>query len=110
MCSLALIATAAGTARERVTRVARYAWPKPPWPSRLSIRYLSRVSGLVMTCWGRSSALPRAAREAEDIPTVVALVSTVIGEPGSESTSADGCDGSAIELAECRTNFPGRHP
>ncbi|MGE5346895.1 MAG: transposase [Acidithiobacillales bacterium] len=39
MGSLALIATTAGTARERVSRVARYACPNPPWPSRLSIRY-----------------------------------------------------------------------
>ena len=43
-----------------------------------SMRYRSFVSGLAMTCWGSRSALPRAAREAADIATVVALVLTVI--------------------------------
>src|SRR5262245_15952995 len=78
MCSLAFIATTDGTARERVMRVASQAWPKPPWPRRLSIRYCSFVSGLGTICWGRRSAFPRAARTAADIASVVARETLVV--------------------------------
>src|SRR5689334_2667265 len=78
MCSLALSATTRGTSRERVSRVARYAWPNPPWPRRPSTRYCSFASGLVTICCGRSSALPRAAWLAADIATVVAREAAVV--------------------------------
>src|SRR4051812_30586394 len=78
MCSLAFSATTGGTSRDRVSRVARYACPNPPCPSRLSTRYWSFVSGLVTICCGNSRALPRAARLAADIATVVAFETPVV--------------------------------
>ena len=56
----------AGTVDERPSRVARYTWPKPPSPSRRSIRYVSCVSGLKITWSGLRQRQPHSRQPAPE--------------------------------------------
>src|SRR5258708_5742218 len=60
MRGLTLMHTVDGTSADLPSRVARYAWPKPPSPSSRSMRYRRPVSGLSIAWPDTSSRCPRA--------------------------------------------------
>src|SRR4029079_1603808 len=51
------------------------------------MRYCSFVSGLVTSCWGRSRALPRAARVAADMASVVSREMSVVIASSEQGSS-----------------------
>src|SRR5229473_6622342 len=60
MRGLTLMHTVDGTSADLPSRVARYAWPKPPSPRSRSMRYRRPVSGLSIAWPDTSSRCPRA--------------------------------------------------
>src|SRR5262245_9204858 len=91
--------TTSGMSVDLPSRRARYTWPKPPCPSRRSIRYFSCVSALLIICpiWSRFSlgALRAAAVDVRVVAAVkrvaiCKLTSIATGKPRAQRGGSKG--------------------